>query len=164
MIERSKPLAGLLTASVVLASLLMSGVATAAGTESEQPYTVECDNGSDCRVDIDTYIGWRTYNGNCARCHGAGAGGSSLAPDLTQRMSGNSMTYEEFNAVVRDGTSGPMGVMPPWGQNPNVMSRVENLWAYLQARTDGVLPVGRPDKLPQGDESGPESDQPANWE
>lgn len=162
MIKRSKPLAGLLAASVVLASLLISGLSKAADTESQQPYTVKCDNGSDCRVDMDTYIGWRTYNGNCARCHGAGALGSSLAPDLTKRMSRKDMTFDQFKAIVRDGTSGPMGVMPPWGENPNVMSRVDNLWAYLQARTDGVLPVGRPDKIELEDES--DSDQPANWE
>ncbi len=163
MIKTSKLLGGLLAPSFVLASLLISGVATAAGSGSEQPYTIECDDDDNCRVGTDTYVGWRTYNGNCARCHGAGGTGSSLAPDLTQRIERKNMTYEQFEAIVRDGTSGPMGVMPPWGENPNVMSRTENVWAYLQARTDGALSVGRPDKLAQEEEESG-SDRPSNWD
>lgn len=154
--------AGLSRATLMLAMLLMSAGAIA-GEGSAKPYTVECsEGGTECRVDMATYIGWRTYNGNCARCHGAGASGSSLAPNLMQRISTKNMTFKHFEKVVRNGTSGPMGVMPPWEGNGNVMPRLNNLWAYLQARTDGVLMPGRPKKLAQKDEK--KADTPSNWE
>ena len=36
--------------------------------------------------------------------------------------------------------------MPSWKDNPNVMPYVENLWSYLNARADGTLAPGRPEK------------------
>lgn len=164
MLDTPKPFASLLVPGITLvAALLMSAAVAAADPDPERPYTAECDDdGSNCRVDRDTYVGWRTYNGNCARCHGAGGVGSSLAPDLMQRISRKDMSYEHFKQAVRDGVSGEMGVMPPWGENKNVMKRLDNVWAYLLARTDGVLAVGRPDRLEQEDEQ--DEDKPANWE
>jgi hypothetical protein len=46
--------------------------------------------------------------------------------------------------VVTNGYSGPIGVMPAWGQNPNVKDFIDELYAYQQARADGVLLPGRP--------------------
>ncbi len=36
--------------------------------------------------------------------------------------------------------------MPSFGLNPNVMCFVDDIYAYLKARSDGVLPRGRPEK------------------
>jgi hypothetical protein len=41
-----------------------------------------------------------------------------------------------------------MGVMPGWSENPNVMKHIDKLYAYLKARSDGVLPPG---KIPRYD-------------
>jgi hypothetical protein len=49
---------------------------------------------------------------------------------------------------MNEGFTGQMGVMPPWSQDPNVNKYYEELWSYLQARSDGVLLPGRPKRLP----------------
>jgi hypothetical protein len=36
--------------------------------------------------------------------------------------------------------------MPAFGENPNVMCFVDDLYAYLKARADGKLDRGRPSK------------------
>ncbi|MFA9461067.1 c-type cytochrome [Thiohalorhabdus methylotrophus] len=100
-----------------------------------------------CKVDLDTYIGWRTFNAFCSRCHGEGAVGSSVAPNVMTRIENKNITYADFVQVVSTGTEGSVGVMPAFGQNPNVNDKFGKIWSYLQARKDGVLPMGRPGKL-----------------
>jgi hypothetical protein len=53
---------------------------------------------------------------------------------------------ERFMESVANGYTGQMGVMPGWKDNPNVNKRFEDLYAYLMARSDGVLLPGRPKK------------------
>ena len=36
--------------------------------------------------------------------------------------------------------------MPAFGTDPNVMCYLDDIYAYLKARSDGVVPRGRPDK------------------
>jgi len=36
--------------------------------------------------------------------------------------------------------------MPALGDNPNVMCYIDDIYVYLKARADGVLPRGRPAK------------------
>jgi hypothetical protein len=36
--------------------------------------------------------------------------------------------------------------MPSFADNPNVMCFIDDIYAYLKARSDGALPRGRPDK------------------
>jgi hypothetical protein len=45
--------------------------------------------------------------------------------------------------VVIKGMQGPIGIMPGWENNPNVMKYVDQLYAYLKARSEGVLPGGK---------------------
>jgi hypothetical protein len=111
------------------------------------PYQVECsDNGSSCKVDKATYIGWRTYHAVCHVCHAQDAVGSSFAPNLLERMQG--MDKEKYLDVVLNGFTGQIGVMPGWKNDPNVLPRVDDLWSYLKARSDGVLGTGKPKRLP----------------
>ncbi|HKJ88493.1 MAG TPA: cytochrome c [Gammaproteobacteria bacterium] len=128
-----------------------TALAAGQGSSGEKPYKVNeaCRKGDaqNCKVDMKTYIGWRTFNAFCSRCHGEAAEGSSIAPNLMDRIQQKHMTFSDFVQVVASGKKGSMGVMPAWGQNPNVNNKFEQLWAYLQARTDGVLPPGRPGKL-----------------
>ena len=57
--------------------------------------------------------------------------------------------YELFVERTANGYTGQVGVMPPWKDNPNVSKKYKELFAYLRARSDGILPRGRPGKLPK---------------
>jgi len=118
---------------------------TAGSSEGgEKFYEVDCDqldeNGDRfCLTDRGTYVGWRTFHATCHACHGQNAVGSSFAPSLLKPID-----KERFVDVVMNGYSGQIGVMPGWGENPNVKNFVDELYAYQQARADGVLRPGRP--------------------
>jgi hypothetical protein len=115
------------------------------------PYSVECGQVNDagepfCYVDRDTYIGWRTFHGNCHVCHAQDAVGSTFAPNQLGRM--RDFDFDMFVERTANGYTGQVGVMPPWKDNPNVNKKYTELFAYLKARSDGVLPPGRPKKKP----------------
>ena len=116
----------------------LAGGSPAPGT----PYTVQ-----DGKVDAKTYTGWLRYSAFCQNCHGTGGVGSAIAPDLTQAL--KNLNKRQFETVVSCGLKGNLGtgVMPPWGDNPNIHPYIENLWAYLSARADGALGPGRPQQL-----------------
>ena len=119
--------------------------------EASAPYSVECGQVNDagepfCYVDRDTYIGWRTFHGNCHVCHAQDAVGSTFAPNLLSRM--QEFDFDMFVDSTANGYTGQVGVMPPWKDNPNVNKRYKELFAYLKARSDGTLPPGRPKKKP----------------
>lgn len=119
-------------------------------------YTVECGQVDDdgekfCYVDRDTYVGWRTYHGFCHVCHAQDAVGSTFAPSLLGRMLESDMTRDLFLDRLANGFTGQVGVMPPWKDNPNVSKRYDELYSYLMARADGVLPPGRPKRFPNPD-------------
>ena len=114
-------------------------------------YSVECGQVNDagepfCLVDRDTYIGRRSFHGFCHRCHAQDALGSTFAPNLLDRM--QTFDFAMFVDRTANGFTGPVGVMPPWKDNPNVNKRYKELFAYLKARSDGALPPGRPKKKP----------------
>lgn len=121
---------------------------TAATDTSQTPqYHVECDDsGSNCRVNMETYIGWRMYRSQCAQCHGQDAQGSTFAPSLLDRLN-QRVDYPRFVDVVTNGYRGQMGVMPAWKENKSVMEHMPNLYMYLKARADGVLDADRPKRL-----------------
>ena len=124
-----------------------------AGAGAPALYSVECGQVNDvgepfCYVDRDTYIGWRTFHGNCHVCHAQDAVGSTFAPNLLDRM--QDFDFDMFVDRTANGYTGQVGVMPPWKDNPNVNKKYKELFAYLKARSDGVLPPGRPKKKPQG--------------
>ena len=132
---------------------LISGVCVASGAapstapEPQVPYRVECESGiQKCKVDKSTYIGWRTYHAVCHVCHAQNAVGSTFAPSLLTRLEG--MDKARFDDVVGNGFTGQVGVMPGWKDDPNVMPRLDDLWHYLKARSDGALGVGKPGRLP----------------
>jgi len=114
--------------------------------DKEKFYDVDCDqvdeNGERfCLTDRGTYVGWRTFHATCHACHGQNAVGSSFAPSLLKPID-----KERFVEVVRNGYTGQIGVMPGWGENPNVKNFIDELYAYQQARADGVLRPGRPQR------------------
>jgi methanol metabolism-related c-type cytochrome len=130
----------LVAAFASLASLAAVGTARA----DDKPYTVK-----DGKVDKGTYNGWRRYTESCLRCHGPDGAGSSYAPDLTDSL--KSMSQEQFNEVVVNGrrnvNTANTNVMPPFGEVEDVMLYIDDIYAYLKARSDGALGRGRPERF-----------------
>lgn len=114
-------------------------------------YSVTCAAGAaaaeQCVVDKPTYMGWRTFAGQCQVCHGGSALGSTFAPNLLDRFH-ERVDYPRFVEVVLNGYRGQVGAMPAWKGNPNVEPHIDAMYAYLKARADGVLPPGRPARAP----------------
>jgi mxaJ protein len=108
---------------------------------SKAPFSVQGG-----KIDAKTYTGWTRYAAFCQACHGTGGVGSAIAPDLTQAL--KSLDKRQFETIVSCGLKGNLGtgVMPAWGDNPNIRPYIENLWTYLSARADGALGPGRPQK------------------
>jgi len=139
----------LLTGAATLA--FANGTETAPSADSAAPYTVVCEESAGktvCKVDKQTYIGWRTYHAVCHVCHAQDAVGSTFAPSLVERL--GVIDEARFMDVVANGYTGQVGVMPGWKDNPNVNKKYNELYGYLKARADGALPPGRPKKLPAG--------------
>jgi len=149
-----------------LAFGLLACAVSASGDEA-LPYSVE-----DGLVDESTYLGWRVFHSTCHGCHGVDATGSSVAPNLTERI--RRLSSRDFSIKVltryritmsaeaaagddqselRDAfleqvlrrESGDV-LMPAWGQDLNVKPHVLDIYAYLRARADGVLGPGRPQR------------------
>lgn len=102
----------------------------------------------DGTVDWLTYSGFRRYHSECHVCHGPEGEGSSYAPAL--KDSAVNMDYYDFLYVVSNGRqhvdAANQNVMPAFGDNPNVMCYIDDIYVYLKARGAGVLPRGRPPK------------------
>ena len=46
--------------------------------------------------------------------------------------------------------AGGVNAMPSFKDDKNVTKHLDDIYRYLSARAAGVLPAGRPDKLPKG--------------
>jgi mono/diheme cytochrome c family protein len=129
-------------AGLVLGTTLV--LAAEGSQPEEKPYTVE--NG---KVDQKTYNGWRRYTESCMRCHGPDGAGSSYAPDLVDSV--KHMTKDQFEDIVINGranvNAASESVMPPFGEVEDVVTYLDDIWAYLKARADGVLGRGRPPRI-----------------
>ncbi len=117
-------------------------MAAAAGAAGAPPYEghIRCEGG-DCKVDLWMIRGFRAFS-QCQVCHGLEGQGSTIAPSLLDKL--KEIDKARFVEVVTNGYQGQIGVMPGWKENPNVMDYMEQLYAYLKARSDGTLPGGRP--------------------
>ncbi len=131
-------------AAVALATLLPAGGDLAADEHGEKPYTISEDG----KVDWYTFSGFRRYHAECHVCHGPDGLGSSFAPALTDTM--KAMSYDDYMEVVVNGRENvgttAQNKMPAFGENRNVMCFIDDIYAYLMARADGVLGRGRPKK------------------
>lgn len=131
--------------STALATGLLFGagsVALAAEVPEDKVYSdhVQCSDGEDCKIDLWLTRGYRAFS-QCQVCHGLTGEGSTVGPSLIKKL--QEIDRERFDDVVTNGYSGQIGEMPGWKENPNVMNYIDNLYAYLMARSDGVLPGGR---------------------
>lgn len=112
--------------------------------------------------------GWRVFQEKCASCHGTAATGTEHAPDLLPLVRG--MNLQQFTAIVLKRYDLAIGVsrksqekttvetrieevmrgdeppteMPTWQGEPAVNAHILDLYAYLSARAEGRIGIGRP--------------------
>ena len=113
--------------------------APAADGASTYAEHIQCE-GKNCKIDLWMTRGFRAFS-QCQVCHGLDGNGSSFAPSLVDKL--KSIDRARFDDVVTNGFKGQVGVMPGWKENPNVMKYLDQLYAYLKARSDGALPAGK---------------------
>lgn len=96
------------------------------------------------RVDADTYAGYKIWKSqNCGGCHGLEQQGLT-APSLIDSL--QRLSKDEFKRTVLEGR--PAKRMPSFGHVPSVAIRIENLYAYLKGRADGVITQAQVEPLP----------------
>lgn len=139
-----------LSIATLAAILGVVGPMSGSAQDTEKPYVIK-----DGVVDWYTFSGFRRYHAECHVCHGPDGLGSSFAPALVESL--KALTYDDFLEVVvngreRIGTS-EQSKMPAFGANLNVMCFIDDLYAYLKARSDGALGRGRPKKQPKPQEA-----------
>lgn len=112
--------------------------------DPDHPYRIAPDG----TVSWPVYQGYRRYHSYCHVCHGPDGLGSSFGPALVDSL--KVLSYDQFAEVVVNGrknvTTATEKVMPSFGLNPNVMCYLDDIYAYLKARSDGALGRGRPEK------------------
>jgi mono/diheme cytochrome c family protein len=96
----------------------------------------------DGKVDARTFNGYRVYQGSCSHCHGPDGMGSTVAGSLVDRLP----EVDAFRRIVSGGQTSGTSVMKGFANDPNIAPYVDDIYAYLQARADGVLGRGRPFK------------------
>ena len=139
MLVRRRLWLGVVAVGCIAGALALSTPASA--QDEEKFYSIE--NG---KVDQGTYNGWRRYHASCHTCHGPDGLGSSYAPSLVDAP----MSYEDFTEVVINGrenvTTSQQSVMPAFGMVMDVATYIDDIYAYVQARADGALGRGRPQR------------------
>lgn len=132
--------------AALAACLAAGGIGLAHADDTKPPYTVK--NGNE--VDMSTYKGFLYYGDECLRCHGPDGLGSSYAPNLTDAL--KTIDKTKFETIVMSGIKQVSNssdlVMPAFGTNPDVVDNLDSIYAYLKARSDGVLNRGHPHHLP----------------
>jgi mono/diheme cytochrome c family protein len=132
----------LLALLAAVACVLAGEVGAAAGPEpaagQDKLYRIV-----DGKVDKRTYNGYRRYNSICIHCHGPDGIGSSFRPSLIAAP----LDLPAFRQVVLAGRTNGNSVMKGFAGDGNVEPYIEDIYAYLQARSDGALGRGRPARL-----------------
>ena len=101
------------------------------------------------------YNGWKWFHVYCFRCHGVDAVGSNIGPNLRETI--RAVAYGSFIEVVREGRveKGMQSWKPLLDDD-----QITDIFYYLRARSDKVLPAGRPDEVGKG---GREWVPPDDW-
>ena len=122
-----------LAAAAGLAADLAAGQSAATSGKGQEVYQ-------------SVYNGWKTWHVYCYRCHGTNASGTTLAPNLTDPQ--EKMPLVAFKTVVKTGSAD--GQMQAWDKLLDD-KQIGQLFDYVRARADKVLPPGRPDEVgPKG--------------
>ena len=129
----------LILLTALAASAAMAQTAPAAPAASKLYTVVE-----GYKVDAETMKGFRTWRAAaCDRCHGANQEGM-VGPSLINSM--KTLTKEEFVKTVRDGRL-EKG-MQSFGNSPQVMENMNQLYAYLKGRSDGAITRAKVEPMP----------------
>ena len=147
---------------VAAAIIFVASGGFACAEESADPAAVKSEDGkyldkegsptfkvaSDGTVDWYTYSGYRRYHSECHVCHGPDGMGSTYAPALKDSL--KTMSYADFLNVVASGRknvgTAQENVMPAFGDNPNVVCYMDDLYVYLRARANDAVGRVRPAK------------------
>ena len=87
------------------------------------------------KVDANTMKGFRAWRGAaCDRCHGA-TQECMVGPSLIESL--KTLTKEEFVTTIKNGR--PEKGMQSFGNSPQVMDNMDQLYAYLKGRSDGAI-------------------------
>jgi mono/diheme cytochrome c family protein len=92
-------------------------------------------------VSATLYTGWKYYNADCARCHGQDATGSTIAPYLIESFRTGRVDHGEYWRIMR-GSRAPNGMPSFIGSTDE--DKLEAIFAYLKARSEGTMHPGRP--------------------
>ena len=139
-----------LTRRTVLAASAAASLVGTAGAAEQEPAKLY-GSVKDGKVDMGTYKGYLYYGDACMRCHGPDGLGSSYAPNLTdslKRLSKEEMEETVINGKKEVNSSSDL-VMPSFGLNQDVAENLDNIYAYLKARSDGALGRGHPEHIEQ---------------
>ena len=97
------------------------------------------------KVDAETMKGFRTWRAAaCDRCHGANQEGL-VGPSLVTSL--QVLTKEEFITTVTNGRL-EKG-MQSFGNSPQVMDNINQLYAYLKGRSDGQITRAKVEPIAQ---------------
>ena len=88
------------------------------------------------------YDGWKWWHVYCYRCHGVDAVGTTNAPNLTDPS--RKLSSAAFLKIVMSGI--PDKGMQAWDKLLD-KKQVSEIHLYVRARSDKVLPPGRPDEV-----------------
>ena len=96
---------------------------------------------ADGNVDWYTSAGYTGYHQICRGCHGLRGQGSDYGASLTEAVA--SISYSDFVDAVTNGqigrATGAARIMPAFGTNPQVMCRLDAIYVYLRAESDGAI-------------------------
>jgi mono/diheme cytochrome c family protein len=96
------------------------------------------------KVDAETLKGFRAWRAAaCDRCHGANQEGL-VGPPLVVSM--KTLSKPDFIKTVRDGRL-EKG-MQSFGNSPQVMDNIDQLYAYLKGRADGAITRSKVELMP----------------
>jgi mono/diheme cytochrome c family protein len=137
-------------AMVVLASITWIIIDAAAVPRAN---AIVVQNSSDVYKAV--YNGWKMWHVYCYRCHGMNAIATTLGPSLIEPN--EQFSRADFLKVVRNGN--PDRGMPSWSKLLDD-AQISDIQTYLKARSEKVLPPGRPDEV--GPNNGPWI-PPAGW-
>ena len=128
----------------VIAALAVSSNLTIANAQSPAPAAAAA--APKAAVSWTEFSGYKRYSGNCQVCHGTDALGGTFAPNLTKSL--QTLDHDAFLQTVVNGKQNGELAMPAFGTDPNVMCYIEDIYAYLKARSTGSVGRGRPDPQP----------------
>ena len=126
-----------LAAATVALLLAMSTTIAGQGSSTSAASQLRRDD-----IYRDVYQGWKWWHVYCYRCHGVDALGTTVAPNLTDPN--EKFTRAEFLRVVRTGV--PKTAMQSWSKLLDD-KQIGQVYLYVRARADKVLPPGRPDEV-----------------